>query len=114
MATIGGGDQITICMLNLMLYTQTIHPINTINDNKKRKVIENHTKRAGRSIQGIVETQIEILEVEIFSLFPHICFLYCALTVECPNQKFKNDWTIPPVKIKIQDESQSRNCTYMI
>ena len=45
------------------------------------------TKSTGTSVQGIVETQMEMAETENSSLYPHRCSLRCALTVECPRLK---------------------------
>ena len=40
---------------------------------------------AGTSVQGIVKTQLEVVEVENAPLCPHIYSLYFARTVECPS-----------------------------
>ena len=45
------------------------------------------TKSAGTSVQGILKTQLEVVEVENVSLCPHILIQNYALTVECTRQK---------------------------
>ena len=58
-----------------------------MNGLKKIRGRDNPTKRAGTIIQGIVKTQLEVVEVESSPLFPHICSLHCALTVEFTRMK---------------------------
>ena len=48
---------------------------------------DNPLKITGTSVQGIVETQMEILGLENHSLYPFRCSMYCALTEECPSKK---------------------------
>ena len=89
MANIGGGAPITIRKGNLMEYTRTIQPINMMNSTKKNTGRENPTKRSGTSIQGTVKTQMEVLEEENISLYPHIRSLHYALNVELTSRKKK-------------------------
>ena len=42
---------------------------------------------AGTSVQGMVKNQLEIVELEKLSLFPHRYSLYFALNVEYPGLK---------------------------
>ena len=84
-----------------------------MNGQKKIRRREKPTKRAGSSLQGIVETQMEIVEEEDHSLCPHRCSLHFALTVECPRLKLQNDWILQLVKLEGQDEAQPRNFTWM-
>ena len=69
---IGGVAPITGRKRNLMKCTQTIQPTTTKNGQKKSIGRENEKKRAGTSVQGIVKTQLEILELGKFSLCPYI------------------------------------------
>ena len=54
-----------------------------MNGKKKITGIENPTKMADTSLQGVVKNQLEIVEVEKASIFTHICSLQFKLTVEC-------------------------------
>ena len=69
---IGGGAPITGQKRNLMKCTRTIQPTTMKNGQKKSRGRENEKKRAGTSVQGIVKTQLEILEVGKVSLCPYI------------------------------------------
>ena len=51
--------------------------------------IDKHKKRSGPREQGIVKTQLEVMEVENSSLCTHIWSLHCALTVKWPRLKYK-------------------------
>ena len=84
MARIGIDAQITRAKGNIIECTLTIYATRMMNGMKKIKGIDNPTKRAGPSVQGMVKTQPEIVEVKIDSLYPHRCSLHCALMVECP------------------------------
>ena len=50
---------------------------------KKSIVIDNPLKKSVTREQGMVKTQLEIMELEKFSLCPHRCSIYCALILEC-------------------------------
>ena len=54
---------------------------------KKNRLINNSTKVAGPSVQGIVKTQLELVRVKNYSLFPNICNLHYSLTVVFPRLK---------------------------
>ena len=54
-----------------------------MNGKKRETGRDNPTKRAGPSVHGTRKNKLEILEVENASLYPHICSLIYALTVEC-------------------------------
>ena len=58
-----------------------------MNEQKENRGGDKPIKRTDPSIQGIVETQMEIVEAENYSLFNHRCSLHCALTMECPSMK---------------------------
>ena len=45
--------------------------------------IENSTKMESTIIQGIVKTEMEVVEAENSLLFPHRYSLHYAMTVEC-------------------------------
>ena len=60
-----------------------------MNENKKNRVIDNPTKRAGPSVQGIMETQIKTVEAEKNALCPHRYSINFALAVECPQMKLQ-------------------------
>ena len=70
MAKIVGVDPRKKCTGNLMACICNIHPINTMVDQNENWGREKPKKRAGNSIQGILETQIEIVEAENHSLGP--------------------------------------------
>ena len=50
----------------------------------KNRVREKPTKSSYPIVQGNVKNQLEVVEVENASLFPHIFILYYVLNVECP------------------------------
>ena len=54
-----------------------------MNGTNKDSGRENPTKNSGPIVQGMVKTQLEVLEVENDSLCPHICSLNYAMNVEC-------------------------------
>ena len=57
---------------------------NMMNLLKKNIGREKPTKRSGPSVQGMVKTQLETLEVVKSSLFPHKCIQHFLLIVEYP------------------------------
>ena len=77
----------TTWMVNLVVCTCTIQPINIINGKNKNRVIENTTKSTGTNVQGTVKNQMEIVEAENYSLCAHMCSLHCPLTVEFTRPK---------------------------
>ena len=82
MAKIGGGAPRTIWMGNVMVCTCNIQPINMMIMNKKTTGIGNTTKREGPRVQGIVETQMAIVEKKNQPLCPHRSSLNYVLTME--------------------------------
>ena len=64
MSKIGIVALITISKRNLMECTLTIHPTSMMNGLKKIRGRENSTKKSGPSEQGMVKTQLEIVEME--------------------------------------------------
>ena len=81
MANIGIDSPRTIWKGFFMECIRTIQPTNIINGMNKVIRIDNHTTREGPIEQGIVKTQLEIVEVEKASLFPHKCSIHFALIV---------------------------------
>ena len=59
MEKIGVGAPSTGRKGNMMACTLTIYPINMINGQNKNRGIENPKERAGTSVQGIAEKQME-------------------------------------------------------
>ena len=56
-----------------------------LNKNRGR---DKGTKRAGTKLQGIVKTELELVEVRNASLYTHICSLHFELTVEYTSIKY--------------------------
>ena len=61
---IGIGDPSTTLKGNFMECTWNIHPISMVNGLKKNIGRDKSTKGAGPREQGMVKTQLEIMEVE--------------------------------------------------
>ena len=83
MAKIGICTPSTRWEVNLMGCTLTIQQTNIINGMKRSIDIGKPKKRAGPIEQGMVKTQLRILEVVKASLCTHICSLNCAMIVGC-------------------------------
>ena len=58
--------------------------MNRANKNRGR---DKPAKIAGPSVQVIVKTQLKLVKVGNYSLFPHRFSLHFSLTVECPRLK---------------------------
>ena len=56
-----------------------------VNGLKKNRGMYKPTKREGPIEQGVVKTQLEIVEVSKAALCSHIFSLQFLLTVECPS-----------------------------
>ena len=70
-----------------------------MNGLKKRRGRENPTKMAGPREQGMVKTQLEIVEVGKATLYPHRRSLHCVMIIKFPRQTYENYWTLQPVKL---------------
>ena len=55
-----------------------------MNGLKKRRGIEKPKKRAGPIEEVMVKTELELVEVEKASLFPHKYSIHFVLIVKCP------------------------------
>ena len=55
--------------------TWNIHSKIIIYGLNKNRGIEKDTKRAGTKLQGILKTELELVEVQNASLYTHICSL---------------------------------------
>ena len=64
-----------------MEWALTIHPISIMNGRNKNRGRDKPIKITGPILQGMVKTQLEIVEVGKSSLYPHRCILYIALNV---------------------------------
>ena len=84
MSNIGGGSPSTRWKVNLMECTQTIQSTSMMNGLNKIRERYKPTKMESTSVQGMVKTKLEKVEVEKASLFTHRCSLNFSLTVECP------------------------------
>ena len=102
MDKIGIGDPSIIWKVNLMEFIRTILPTIIMNGLKKIRRREKPTKRAGTRGQGMVKTQLEVVEVGKASLYPHRFSLNCSLIVECNRLIYNNNnCTLKLVKIGV-------------
>ena len=89
MANIGDGASSTRQKGNFVECTWNIHSKIIIDGLNKDRGRDKDNKRAGNKLQGIVKTELELVEVQNTSLYTHIWILHFALTVEYTRIKYQ-------------------------